>query len=164
MRAKCGPYCLHLGALGIPLGLLYAFPVGIYFLSGLRHEVAEDVGVAPHELGVKPLGHIGQVEVALLRGQFSVEQDLEEQIAELLGQRGVGRHRVRFRSIERGQGVDYLLGLLDEVLHQAGVALLPVPRAPLAQLGDQVSKRLDRRTDGLAAHPAGVGAFGFGTL
>ena len=51
-------------------------------------------------------------------------------VAELLDERVLGRRVVRVERLER---VDELERLLDEVRHEAGVGLLAVPRAPLAQ-------------------------------
>jgi hypothetical protein len=59
-----------------------------------------------------------------------MELDLVQQVAELLDQRVLGRGIV---GVERGEGVDELERLLDEVRHQAGVGLLAVPRTALPQ-------------------------------
>ena len=63
---------------------------------------------------------VGQVEDSVLGGELGVEDDLEQQVAELLGQlrRRPGLERV----------VD-LVGLLEQVLAQRRVGLLAVPRA-----------------------------------
>ena len=63
---------------------------------------------------------VGQVEDTGLGRQLGVEDDLEQQVAELLGElrRGAGLERV----------VD-LVGLLEQVAAQAQVGLLAVPRA-----------------------------------
>ena len=47
-------------------------------------DVAEDMGMAVHQLVVDAPGHSGQVEAVLLGGQPGVEDDLEEQVAQLL--------------------------------------------------------------------------------
>ena len=51
-----------------------------------RHHVPEDVRMPGHQLVVHPPGHVGQREPALLGGQHGVEVDLEEKVAQLLGQ------------------------------------------------------------------------------
>ena len=63
---------------------------------------------------------VGQVEDALLGAELGVQDDLEEQVAELLGE---GRRRARLERV-----VD-LVGLLEQVLAQRLVGLLAVPRA-----------------------------------
>ena len=60
-------------------------------------DVAEHVRVAVHELVVHAARHVGQVEPALLVGQPGVEDDLEEQIAQLLLAGARMRPRVRPR-------------------------------------------------------------------
>ncbi len=62
---------------------------------------------------------IGQVEDAGLGGELGVEDDLEQQVAELAGQLG------RRAGLER---VVDLVGLLEQVLAQRLVGLLAVPR------------------------------------
>ena len=47
-------------------------------------DVAEHVRVAVHQLVVHPARDVGQVELALLVGQAGVEDDLEQQVAQLL--------------------------------------------------------------------------------
>ena len=63
---------------------------------------------------------VGQVEDAGLGGELRVEDDLEQQVAELAGQLG------RRAGLER---VVDLVRLLEQVLAQRGVGLLAVPRA-----------------------------------
>ena len=92
-----------------------------------------------HQLVVDAPGHPGQVEPVLLTGQPGVEDDLEEQVAQLLFEVGVGRRRAT-AVIERGQGVEDLVGLLDQVGHERRVGLGLVPRAVLAQ---RVHERLE---------------------
>ena len=90
--------------------------------------VAEDVRVAADDLGRDRGLDVGQVEDAGLGRQLGVEDDLEQQVAELPGElrRGARLERV----------VD-LVGLLEQVLAQRGVGLLAIPRAAvgLAQPG-----------------------------
>ena len=49
-----------------------------------RLGVAEDVGVAGHQLVVDPPGHVGQGEASFLGRQAGVEVHLEQQVAQLL--------------------------------------------------------------------------------
>ena len=67
---------------------------------------------------------VGQVEDALLGRELGVEDHLEQEVAELLGEgrRGAGAERV----------VD-LVGLLEEVVPERLVGLLAVPRAAVRQ-------------------------------
>ena len=87
--------------------------------------------------------HVGQVEPTLLVRQAGMEDDLEEQIAQLLfevrervgvsASAGLGPTNLR-------QRVEHLVALLDQVRHERCVGLRPVPGAALAQRvheGDQ---------------------------
>ena len=67
---------------------------------------------------------VGQVEDARLGRELGVEDDLEEQVAELLGE---GRRRAAAERV-----VD-LVGLLEEVVPERLVGLLAVPRAAVRQ-------------------------------
>ena len=59
-------------------------------------DVAEDVRVSVDQLVVHATCHVGQVELARLVGQPGVEDDLEEQVAQLLLQvRVAAAHRRR---------------------------------------------------------------------
>ena len=76
--------------------------------------------MAAHDLRGEPGLHVGQVEDAGLGGELGVENDLEEQVAELIGEGG--RRAV-------GQRIVDLVRLLQEVAPERLVGLLPVPRA-----------------------------------
>ena len=73
--------------------------------------VAEDVGVAVHQLVVDAARHVGQVEPPLLVGQAGVEDDLEQEVAQLLLQ--VAQAASTRRPSERGQRVEDLVALLE---------------------------------------------------
>ncbi len=97
--------------------------------------LGEDVGVAEDELVVDAPGHVGQGETALLGAEGGVEDDLEEQVAELLLERDVALVLV---GAEQLDGVEDLVALLDQVAGERLVGLLPVPRA----LGPQAAHHL----------------------
>ena len=80
--------------------------------------------VAADDLGRDRGVDVGQVEDALLGRELGVEDDLEEEVAELLGER---RRRARAERV-----VD-LVGLLEEVVPERLVGLLAVPRAAVGQ-------------------------------
>jgi hypothetical protein len=67
---------------------------------------------------------VRQIEDAFLGGQLGVEHDLEEQVAELVGERG-GR--------PAAQRVVDLVRLLEEMVAERLVGLLAVPRAAVGQ-------------------------------
>ena len=108
------------GGLGRSLGALIRSHWRLTSRGGARLGVAEDVRVAADDLGGDRGLDVGQVEDAGLGGQLGVEDDLEQQVAELAGElgRGAGLERV----------VD-LVGLLEQVLAERLVGLLAVPRA-----------------------------------
>ena len=119
-------------------------------------DLAEDVRVAAHDLGGDRPIHVGQVEGALLRGELRVEDDLEQQVAELLGE-------VRRRAVL--DGVDRLVGLLEQVRAQGEVRLLPIPWAAVgrAQAGadgghavraGEVLQGIERRDQPVRRRPA----------
>ena len=87
-----------------------------------RLDVGEDVGVPAHELVDEPACDVVDVErlARVLLGDAGLEGDLEQQVAQLLP------HVVGVAALD---GLDRLVGLLEEVGHEAGVGLLGVPRA-----------------------------------
>src|SRR5439155_26801913 len=74
----------------------------------------------PNDLRANRLLDVGEVEHAGLGGQLGVEDDLEEEVAELAGE---GRARPGLERV-----VD-LVCLLEEMATERGVRLLAVPRA-----------------------------------
>ncbi len=96
--------------------------------------------VAGHQLVVHAAGHLGQVEPPLLGRQAGVEEDLEQQVAQLLFEVVDRLDLDAVAGLGPGQlvdGVDHLVGLLQEVAGERGVGLLAVPRAVLAQAADE---------------------------
>jgi hypothetical protein len=61
----------------------------VHVRCGPGHGIAEDVRVAADDLRRDRGLDIGQVEDAGLRGELGVQDDLEPQVTELTGQRGV---------------------------------------------------------------------------
>ena len=102
-----------------PLAGLDPLPLAVHVRGGTRLGLAEHVGMAPDDLGRDRRPDVGHVEHALLGGELRVEDDLEEEIPELTGElrRGTALERV----------VD-LVRLLEQVVAQRLVRLLPVPR------------------------------------
>ena len=125
------------------LALLDRLPIRDDLLGRVRVDVAEHVRVAVHELVVHAARHVGQVELPLLVGQAGVEDDLEEQIAQLLLQMrvgvGVGAASASARS-SAGQRVQDLVALLDQMGHERGVGLDRIPRAALAQRRHEIDQ------------------------
>ena len=76
--------------------------------------------VAAHDLAGDRAVDIGEVERTLLRGELRVQDHLEEQVAQLLG-------KVGGRSVL--DGIERLVGLLEQVRSQREVGLPSVPGA-----------------------------------
>ena len=94
----------RLAALG-PLVGLDRLPVAQHLRGTVGDlHVAEDVRVAADDLGGNGPIHVGQVEVALLGRELRMQDDLEEEVAELLGK--VGRAAAL-------DGIDRLVRLLE---------------------------------------------------
>jgi hypothetical protein len=110
-----------------PLGRLDLLPVGVDLVGvGDRH-VAEHVRMPPDELVDDRAGHVvdGEVRVVgTLGGHDGVEGHLHEHVAEFLPE------RVQVAAVD---GVEDLVGLLEQIGRQRGVGLLAVPRALAAQ-------------------------------
>ncbi len=94
------------------------FPVRTDLLDARDRGVAEDVGMAPDHLGADFLEDIGDVEFTRLLRHPGEEEDLKEEVAELLPE-----------VIRRGplQGLEDLIGLLDEITADIRLLLRPVP-------------------------------------
>ncbi len=118
---------------------LQRLPVALHLVGVLHVEAGEHVRVPVHQLVHDAGGDVVDGEAAgLLRGDPGVEVDLEQQVAELLAQVGVLRW-----VLEPLDGLDRLVGLLEEVPRQRTVGLLPVPGALAAEPvhdGDQVEQ------------------------
>ena len=91
--------------------------------------------VAAHDLGDHLPVDVGHVEDAVLSRVFSVQHDLEQQVAELFGER---RGRALLERV-----VD-LVRLLEQELAQAQVILLAVPRTAIgrSQPGNKPGQRV----------------------
>ncbi len=121
---------LGLAALGALVGL-DRLPVAEHLLDTVDLDRAEDVRVATHDLGSDGPIHVGQVEGSLLGRELGVEDHLQQNVAELLGEVG-GRPVL--------DGIDRLVGLLQQVGAQGAMRLLPIPRAAV--------RRAQTRADG----------------
>ena len=113
--------------LALLLGFLAEFehlPIVDYLLGVVGVDVAIDVGMAIDELVAEIVAHIGKVELTLLLAHLGVENDVEQQVAQLLAD---ALH------IFVCDGVDQLKALLDGVAAEALEGLLPIPGALLAE-------------------------------
>ena len=83
---------------------------------------------------VDVLQHVAHAEATILAGDLRVQHDLQQQVAQLLGQR---------RRIALLDGLQHLPGLLDEEAAQRLVRLLAVPGAAFRrpQMGDDLLRR-----------------------
>jgi hypothetical protein len=106
----------------------------------------EDVWVAGEELLGDGVGHAGEVEAPFLLGDAGLENDLQQEIPELLAVR---------LGVSVLDGLEDLVGLLEDVGAQRREGLLPVPgasvRAPEA--GHDGEKAFDGQRG--SAHGAG---------
>ena len=80
--------------------------------------VGKDVGMAADELGVQIGGDVAMVEVAGLGGHLRIEENLQQQVAELVLEVGPGAAL---------DGVEDLVGLLERVALDGVEGLLAVP-------------------------------------
>ncbi len=102
------------------LGLLDPLPLPVDVRGGADLRVTEDMRVAPNDLGGDRRVDVGEVEDAGLGGELGMQHDLQPEVAQLSGELGSG---------SLGKRVVHLVGLLEEVVAQRFVGLLPVPRA-----------------------------------
>ena len=114
-----------------------------------RPGVAEHMRMAGHELVVDPAGHVGQGELSLLGTEHRVEDNLEEEIAELLLEVAEACAGV---DVEVVDGVEHLVRLLEQVAGEGGVGLLTIPRAGGPQRADQLVEADQLRPHGLGEH------------
>jgi len=133
-----GPALLHLDLFPLPQDLIRRLEAG----------VAEDVRMAPHDLVADVPHDRLEVERAIFLGDARLEDDLEEQVAELLA---VGLGRIG------AHGVQHLVGLLEKERGEAVERLLLVPRASVgtAQAGHDLLEPIHLRhgvLPGIAAH------------
>ncbi len=94
--------------------------------------------MAANQLGVQVLRHIAQVEVSGFRRHLRVEEDLQQQVAELV---------LQLRPGATLDGVKDLVGLLQRVRLDGVEGLLAIPRttAGSAQAGHDRRRLLQRR-------------------
>ena len=92
--------------------------------------------MAPHHLGRDALDHLRHVEEALFGRDLRMEDDLEEEVAQLT------REVLAVPALDR---LHYLVGLFDRHRLEALVGLLPVPGAASRrpQPGDQGDEGLE---------------------
>ena len=109
----------------MPLAALPALdlvPGGQDLPRGAQLGAAENVRVAAHQLAVLAFGHVLDVELLLLPGDLRVQQDLQEQVAQLV-----------FDLVPpaAAQGLLQLAGFLAEELDEREMGLLTIPRTAL---------------------------------
>ena len=99
--------------------------------------VAEDVGMAAHQLLHQPGEHLLRAEVARLLGDADLVGHVEQYVAQLLG------HRVGLLAVD---GLQELVDLLQELGLEGAAGLLPVPGAALRspQVRQQGQQALER--------------------
>ena len=134
-RQRAGDPAEGVGALLAPLGALVGLdglPVAEHLVDPIGGDVAEHVRVASHDLSRDGPIDIGQVEFPLLGGELRVEDHLQEEVAQLLGE--VGGRAVLDR-------VDRLVGLLEQVRAQREMGLLPIPRAAVGGAQPSADRR-----------------------
>ena len=103
---------LFLALDGVPLGQHFA---------GVGHcDLAKDMGVTADQLVAQPVGHAIQVEATGFGGDLGMQNRLQEQIAQFFAEQ-VG--------IARADGIDHLIGFLQDMGDQAFVGLLAIPGA-----------------------------------
>jgi hypothetical protein len=102
---------------------------GFHALPGLFDAVAIEVWVPAAHFGDERLGDVGEVEGAAFFGDHGVEEDLEEDVAELFAHE---------RIIRVADCVVEFVGFLDEIRAQRFMRLGGVPIAPFAQIVHQL--------------------------
>ena len=105
---------------GGAFGLFLGFPGGGLGGGVAGRGVTEDVGVAADHFVGDGAGDVGEGEAAFLGGHLGVVDDLEEEVAEFIGEGG---------EIASGDGVGDFVGFLDGVGGDGVEGLLNVPRA-----------------------------------
>ena len=89
-------------------------------LGGQARGVAEHMRMAADQLRGDGLDHVAEIEGALLLRHAGVEDDLQQEVAELLAQVG---------EVAARDGVGDLVGLFERVGRDGREVLLEVPRA-----------------------------------
>ena len=111
-----------------PLLLLDEVPVGLYLGGGCHVNVTKYMGVSSHQFLTHHLGHVIDVEHAVFTGDDGVEEHLKKHVSKLVLNLCVG-HQIGIALVKTRDGVDQLVGLLDQVLDQTPMSLISVPRA-----------------------------------
>jgi len=106
--------------LGTALFLFEEFPVAEDFGGSFGVDLAEDVGMAANHFVVDFADDVVDGEAAVFGGNLGMEEDLEEEVAEFLGEFGV---------VSGVEGVEDFIGFFDQVGAEGGVGLLAVPGA-----------------------------------
>ena len=93
--------------------------------------------MAPDELAVEVIEHVGDGEVAIVGGHLRVEENLQQQVAELLG---------KVRKVTALDGVEDLVGLFERVFANGVEGLFAVPGASAgcAQAGHDGHRLLEK--------------------
>lgn len=112
---------------------LQVFPVLLHLFRILGPRLAEHVRMAENQLVADRIGHVAYVESLLLGAHFGIEDDMQQQIAQLLF------HIIQIMVQNRvGQFVGFLYRIHSERLER----LLAVPRALDPQLVHHVEQSL----------------------
>ncbi len=98
--------------------LLQRFPPGVQFPDRAFARAAENMRMPANEFLVEAFHHVLEVERASLAGQLGVKRDLEKDIAQFLLER---------RHVPGVDGLQDLVGFLQQVGFEASVSLAPVP-------------------------------------
>ena len=110
-------------------------PVLDHLARRLGLHVAVDVGVPVDEFVAKHVADVGDVEVARFGADFGVEDDVQQQVAQFLGD---------VVHVVRQDGVGQFIGFFDGIGPQAVHRLFAVPRAFFAQIVHHVQQSGER--------------------
>src|SRR5665647_2246922 len=143
---KAVRYAVHGRAPVRLLVRLDQLPVGRHVLGGLGVTIGEHVRVTTDQLVHDAAGHVVDPErhVSVLLRHPRVEEHLQQDVAELL---------CHVHAVPGLDGLDQLVGLLDEVRHERLVSLLRVPGAAICRTQtvhhrDQVEQACSRHVIG----------------
>ena len=110
------------------LGAFDLLPVGPDLVDILDAHITEHMRMAADQFVGDVTRHLVEIERAAFAAQLAMEDDLQQQIAEFLGQ---------FMIIARFDGIDQFVDFFDRMPAQRTMILFPVPGAAVrrAQLG-----------------------------
>ena len=117
---------------GAPLLVLDLIPVPLHVCGRIDVDLAEDMWMPTHQLLPHDLCHVVDVEDAVLPGDGCVEEDREQDIPQLVLDRGIA-DPVGPVGVEFPNRVHQLVGLFDQILDQGLMGLFAVPGALIAQ-------------------------------